>query len=309
MDKKPRTPEEILEFRKRWFRLTGIIAVTLWLLWFVFAVMLAFFTADEPIARFGQVGDAFGSLNAIFGGAGFLGLLYTIYRQHLDTLEGEQRRRDDKKEEEAARAEAERLRREDKDREDAMRREENSRHYEDLLTQERIAIQQQRSANIHVFTTLITIRDADLQRLNERIRLTEKFAHYMERGVFQMLVTTARGAEGISLKDALNATNFWKPHHETIVALFGWACLNRPAKEFLDEWEANRGNISQLKRRADDLFAELNDCKERLENASGLPLGIMDIGEESEGSSEFEGGESSGMDYESESSDADGHYR
>jgi hypothetical protein len=269
MDRKPRTPEEILEYRKRWFRLTGIIAATLWLLWFVFAIMLAFFTADEPIARFGQVGDAFGSLNAIFGGAGFLGLLYTIYRQHLDTLEAEQRRRDDKKEEDAARTEAERLRREDKEREEAARQEADRRHAEDLKAQERIT-------RVQGFTTLLNFDNLRLQKLVDAIQFIDNCHHLVlqaRRGVgtaqIQFALTELEGERRSTVQhiSLARSVQFQSLHAEFVSSLRAYAEASRTS---------SRAEESKLEASTETMNAFIKFLQETNQSLTDEKEGLLD---------------------------------
>jgi hypothetical protein len=90
-----------------------------WLLWLVGAVV---FTASETEGRAGLLGDFFGGFSALFGSLGFVGVVFTLYRQHQDAEAAEERRREDKMEEEKRRAA------------------ELARHDESVEAQERIAI-------------------------------------------------------------------------------------------------------------------------------------------------------------------------
>lgn len=54
----------------------------------------------ERLAKFGQFGDTFGSLNTLFAGLAFTGVVFTIYRQQADGRDADARHRDSIKAEE-----------------------------------------------------------------------------------------------------------------------------------------------------------------------------------------------------------------
>jgi hypothetical protein len=60
---------------------------------------------EKRLAQLGQAGDAFGPISALAASLGFMGVAYTIYRQHLDA-EAAERRRSEERESDKKRAEA-----------------------------------------------------------------------------------------------------------------------------------------------------------------------------------------------------------
>lgn len=51
-------------------------------------------TEGSELSQRGQIGDSFGSLNALFGGLGFAGVVFTLYRQSQDGKESDNRHRE-----------------------------------------------------------------------------------------------------------------------------------------------------------------------------------------------------------------------
>jgi hypothetical protein len=73
---------------KRAFFLCAAILITLWAL-----LPLATFLYSRDLGKSGQFGDMFGSVNSLFTGLAFLGLLFSIRQQHADSqLQREQLR-------------------------------------------------------------------------------------------------------------------------------------------------------------------------------------------------------------------------
>lgn len=62
-----------------------------WLFWLLGAVV---FTATETEGRAGLFGDFFGGFSALFASLGFVGVAFTLYRQHQDGKDAEERHED-----------------------------------------------------------------------------------------------------------------------------------------------------------------------------------------------------------------------
>jgi hypothetical protein len=77
--------------------------------WFLWCSHLkAEWNADKgKMPLLGVFGDSFGSLNTLFSGLAFVGVLVALSKSHNDSLDAEERRREDKKGEEAARVDGE----------------------------------------------------------------------------------------------------------------------------------------------------------------------------------------------------------
>lgn len=70
-----------------------LIILGLWISWFVVALDAWGPPATEAdrLARLGQVGDSFGSLNTLLSGFAILGVSITLYKQHRDGLDADER--------------------------------------------------------------------------------------------------------------------------------------------------------------------------------------------------------------------------
>jgi len=64
--------------------LGAIIAGVAWLITLIVTLVVFFRTCDATAARWGQFGDAFGTVNALFSGLALLGVVYAILLQRED---------------------------------------------------------------------------------------------------------------------------------------------------------------------------------------------------------------------------------
>ncbi|MCB1377671.1 MAG: hypothetical protein KDK89_04790, partial [Alphaproteobacteria bacterium] len=82
--------DEIKESGTSWLLLIAVAGVImLWLLMpfvlpFLVQCAASYFGSSVNYEASGQLGDAFGSINALFSGLAFAGLLYTIHLQRLE---------------------------------------------------------------------------------------------------------------------------------------------------------------------------------------------------------------------------------
>jgi hypothetical protein len=71
-----------------------LFVIVIWSYWF--SATLDQWNASlhsTQLERFGQIGDAFGSLNTLFSGLAIAGVVFTLYRQHADSQQAEERHR------------------------------------------------------------------------------------------------------------------------------------------------------------------------------------------------------------------------
>jgi hypothetical protein len=89
--------------------------------WALGALWSLYFWHKGKIGEAAQFGDSFGGLNALLTGLGLVAIALSLFKQHVDSMEAEERRQEDKSESEAARLET------------------TKRHNQGLEAQERIA--------------------------------------------------------------------------------------------------------------------------------------------------------------------------
>lgn len=77
----------------RWMVSAIVAVLVIFFIWLLFCCVVLFRSSEKDIliGQLGTFGDSFGILSSLFSGIGILGVAFTLYRQHQDGVEAEER--------------------------------------------------------------------------------------------------------------------------------------------------------------------------------------------------------------------------